>query len=313
MTIGKPHDRFFKLTLELPGAARALLRERLPPAVAAELADGDPSPLPYHLIDERLSEMRPDETYLVPLRNGGSICSVIAHKSTLETDIGFHLVHHFDGIWQSLAAHFDPLPPIVPLVVYNGQTRWSLPRRFSDGLATPLAAGLALDFPIHVFDLGLGDEVQLSAMPWLRGALRLLRHGVRSPTAEEARSLLVGVFSDLQGAPDSYLEAVRSYVLDRWAELTPQALGEAVRAAMPDKEALVVSKAVRQWLDEGRAKGRADGMSATLLRQLERRFGPLPEGVREQAASASIPQLEHWLDRFVDASSLSEVFDTAEH
>ncbi|HCF59602.1 MAG TPA: hypothetical protein DFS52_16605, partial [Myxococcales bacterium] len=222
---------------------------------------------------------------------------------------GFHLVHHLDGIWQSLRAHFDPLPPIVPLVVYNGQTRWSLPRRFSDGLATPLAAGLALDFPIHVFDLGLGDEVQLSAMPWLRGALRLLRHGVRNPAAEEARSLLVGILSDLQGAPDSYLEAVRNYVLDRWAELTPQALSEAVRAAIPEREALVVSKAVRQWLDEGRA----DGIASSLLRLLERRFGPLPEEVRKRAASASIPQLEHWLDRSINASSLSEVFDTAEH
>jgi hypothetical protein len=81
---------------------------------------------------------------------------------------------------------------------------------------------------------------------------------------------------------------------------------------MPDKEALVVSKAVRQWLDEGRAEGRVEGMAAALLRQLEHRFGPLPEEVRERAASASIPQLEHWLVRFVDASSLSEVFDTVE-
>ncbi|MGI5860950.1 MAG: Rpn family recombination-promoting nuclease/putative transposase [Myxococcales bacterium] len=321
MTIAKAHDRLFKLTLELPGVARALLRERLPPAIGAELADGDPRPLPYHLVNERLSEMRPDETFLIPLRGGASIFCVIAHKSTLDPDIGFHLLHHFDGIWQSLMAHYDPLPPIVPLVVYNGQTRWSLPRRFSDGLTAPLAAGLALDFPIQVFDLGVGDEMQLSAMPWLRGALRLLRHGVQSPGAEEAKGLLVGILSDLQGAPDSYLEAVRSYVLDRWEELTLQAFDEAMRAVMPDKEARVVSKAARQLLDEGRAdglreglaRGRAEGMAATLLRLLERRFGPLPEEVRERAATASVSQLERWIDRSVDASSLSEVFDEPEH
>jgi hypothetical protein len=52
------------------------------------------------------------------------------------------------------------------------------------------------------------------------------------------------------------------------------------------------------------AEGRAD----TLLRQLQKRFGPVPEAVVRRVRRSSIKKLDTWLDRVLDAESLAEVF-----
>lgn len=59
----------------------------------------------------------------------------------------------------------------------------------------------------------------------------------------------------------------------------------------------------------GIEKGRQQGL---LQRQLSRRFGPLPDAVRDRLTSASIDQLETWAIRVLDAESLNEVLDQRE-
>ena len=58
---------------------------------------------------------------------------------------------------------------------------------------------------------------------------------------------------------------------------------------------------------EGVAKGVAEGMRATLVRLLERRFGPLPADVRAKVEAAGERQLEAWTDAVLDARSLKAV------
>ena len=67
-----------------------------------------------------------------------------------------------------------------------------------------------------------------------------------------------------------------------------------------------------QWKEEGRAQGRAEGRAQgkaeTLLRQIERRFGAVPEDARNRILDAPVGDLDAWLDAFVSASSLDDVF-----
>ncbi|MBW7900929.1 MAG: Rpn family recombination-promoting nuclease/putative transposase [Rhodocyclaceae bacterium] len=51
---------------------------------------------------------------------------------------------------------------------------------------------------------------------------------------------------------------------------------------------------------------RKEGQAAVLLRQLERRFGPVPEAVRERIVQADESRLLEWSDRVLDADSLDE-------
>jgi hypothetical protein len=45
-----------------------------------------------------------------------------------------------------------------------------------------------------------------------------------------------------------------------------------------------------------------------LQRLLARRFGPLPGSLIARIAAASVPEIETWGDRVLDAKSLDEVF-----
>ncbi|NVM79840.1 hypothetical protein FHW83_005682 [Duganella sp. SG902] len=63
-----------------------------------------------------------------------------------------------------------------------------------------------------------------------------------------------------------------------------------------------------QGLEQGIERGRKEGAAVLLERQLVRRFGPLPQSVRNRLARASMAQLEAWSERLLEAETLRQVF-----
>lgn len=59
---------------------------------------------------------------------------------------------------------------------------------------------------------------------------------------------------------------------------------------------------------EGRTEGRAEGIAIVLVRQLNRRFGPLSAAVTDRIGNATADQLERWTERVLDARTLDDVF-----
>ena len=59
---------------------------------------------------------------------------------------------------------------------------------------------------------------------------------------------------------------------------------------------------------KGRIEGRVEGQADTLLRQVQRRFGPVDEAVTQRIQSADSAHLEIWSLNFVDADTLDDVF-----
>ena len=73
----------------------------------------------------------------------------------------------------------------------------------------------------------------------------------------------------------------------------------------------------KRWLGQGeargeargRAEGEARGKAEALLRQMNRRFGPLSPETTERIRAASIEQLDRGMDAILDAENLEEVLD----
>ena len=65
--------------------------------------------------------------------------------------------------------------------------------------------------------------------------------------------------------------------------------------------------------EKGEVKGRAEGRAETLLRLLRRRFHSVPPEMEARVSNAGSAQLDEWLDRFVDAKSLADVFPDVAH
>lgn len=62
--------------------------------------------------------------------------------------------------------------------------------------------------------------------------------------------------------------------------------------------------------EEGRQEGRQETQVNTLLRLLEKRFGPQPTTLQERLNRASTEELDAWILRVLDAESAEQVFET---
>jgi hypothetical protein len=64
----------------------------------------------------------------------------------------------------------------------------------------------------------------------------------------------------------------------------------------------------QSWVKEGRQEGRKEGEEALLVRQLERKFGPLDRATRARVHRADADRLLEWGERILTAERLEQVF-----
>ncbi len=62
---------------------------------------------------------------------------------------------------------------------------------------------------------------------------------------------------------------------------------------------------------EGRVEGRREGEAEILLRQMERKFGPVSDAHRKRVQQAECDQLLQWAERILIADSVEDVFRDA--
>jgi hypothetical protein len=68
-----------------------------------------------------------------------------------------------------------------------------------------------------------------------------------------------------------------------------------------------LEQGLERGMDMGLEKGLHKGQLNTLVRQLTRRFGPLPDAALARLQSATPDQLDLWTDRVLDAPTLEAV------
>jgi uncharacterized protein DUF4351 len=112
-------------------------------------------------------------------------------------------------------------------------------------------------------------------------------------------------------ARDDVLELFR--FLD-WVLTLPPALEARFQTAVIELERErhmpYITSIERMSIEKGRQEGRQEGERMLLRRLLTQRFGPLPDGVEQRLHAATMPDLERWADRVLDAQHLDEVFRT---
>jgi hypothetical protein len=73
-------------------------------------------------------------------------------------------------------------------------------------------------------------------------------------------------------------------------------------------EANTMSTFAERFREEGRAQGMQQGEAAVLTRQLERKFGAVPEAARQRIAAADEETLLEWSERVLAATRIDDVF-----
>ena len=263
--------------------------------------------------DRRESDM----VWRVPRRDGGDtyLLLLLEFQSTSDHWMALRVLVYAGLLWQHLVneKRLPPdgrLPPILPVVLYNGDRRWAAP------LALHELVGLQGDSPLwqwqpgmryQIVDEGAFPEDDLAGRDAL---LALLFRLESSPDPAQVVVLTDAVLAWFQGHPG--FERLRSvFVVDMLGALL--APGVLVPDGLLEVKNMLATRAEaweRQRQEgEQRAEQRGEqrGEANLLRRLLERRFGVLPDWARDRIAAADSAALEEWGLRVLDAGSLDDV------
>ncbi len=324
------HDRVFRALMAEPGVAEALLRERLPRSLVASFS-GPPEALPEHFIDESLRASIADQVLRVPRRGGrdGYVYCLLEHKRTPDVFVLVQVLRYVAALYTRLAkkpGRARTLPPVVAIVVYNGEPRWKGPRRFSELIGTSRELRrLCVDFEVILVDVGAEPANQLSGHQTLKGGLLALKSAAVGEREQPAliRSVISALKND-RSTLTTFLGYLGGVAGKEGLPLVQRALEEddqedAMQTINQYLEMLGRRKGMRAGLKKGLEKGLAKGLEEgrraaesalrrSLTRLLKKRFKKIPASVDAKLAEADAATLENWLDAAIDARSLRAIF-----
>ena len=311
------HDALYHRLFSHPGMVAQLLREFVsgPWLDGLDLDGMERLNAKFHT---ETSERRDgDMIWRIPRRGGGDtyLVLLLEFQSTPDHWMALRALVYVGLLWQQLVKEkrLPPdgrLPPVMPVVLYNGDPRWAMPLALRELVGLPKTSPLwrwQPDMRYHLIDEGAFDGDDLARRETLPALLFRLEN---SPDPEQVVVLADALLAWFGRFPG--FEALRPV----FAELLGGLMGPLAPEMRVPEELLEVRNMLatraegwkRQWLLEGEQKGRQEGEAALLLRQLERRFGALPGWARDRIASADSVTLEEWGLRVLDAGSLDDVF-----
>jgi len=275
-----------------------------------------------------------DMVWRIPRRDGEDSYLVLLLEFQSSTDqfMALRVLTYAALLWQQLVregrlAADGRLPPLLPVVVYNGDARWQAPVDVRKLVGLPEISELWRWQPqlqYHLIDAGAFTDADLAArdgLPalWFRlesasdtGAVvadALLAWLGRHPGFDGLRA----VFAELLGAMVAPLSPgmrvpkelgeMRSRLVARAEQWVEQWKQEGLQAGLEEGR----QKGLQEGRQEGRQEGQQKGEATLLLRLMQRRFGPLPDWLTNHVMQADTTTLEEWGLRILDATRLEDV------
>ena len=294
----QPHDAFFRALIGNPRVADAVIRWLIPEHFRALLSDEPFRPIESTFVDSGLRVSHADSVFWTRRKDGGIAHAIVEHKSFVDPRTPLQLAEYMTRIWRNHERQEGlrgKLPLIIPIVIFHGTARWNVPLSLRD-----MVDSSEDPFEYTLLDLRRTPFEDLPSDPQARSGLGLLKYVFDEDPPHDHLVEIMKNLSELKPEAMDYM--VEHY------QLAGEALERLLREADPQLLERLMPTVAEAWKEEGRAEGLVQGKAETLLRQLERRFGAVPEESRTRVLAASVEDLDAWLDAFVSASSLDDIF-----
>ena len=317
-----PHDTYFRALLSDLGRVRDFLRDHLPNDISGRLADSPPELVEGSFVDEALAGSQSDLLLKAGLVSGGDafIYLLAEHKSYPDPGLPLQLASYMIRIWKrhagTSAARLRALPPIVPVVVYHGEAKWTVAESLGDMID---ADHPELDFlpgSGYIFrNLRAMDIAELSRNPALKAGFITLRQEALTFMAEIADSVPEG--DDLRRQTMEYvlrvydlgLEELRTILRNEGHNEMEALVGTIAETLLEQGEVRGLAKGEALGLAKGKALGLAKGKAESLLHLARVKFGDIPAARADEVRAADVATLDRWLETLIGADTLDEVFD----
>jgi predicted transposase/invertase (TIGR01784 family) len=253
-------------------------------------------------------------------RNDGKepvyIYILMEFQSRPDPSMPVRLMSYESLFYQSLLADlptaaWDKLPPVIPIVVYNGREPWNV--------ATDLASLIGdLDPSAEIYRPQLRYRL-VDEATYSRKDLETLNNPVaelfcieKSRDWEEVHSsvhrlrrTVPPTEASLRRAFETWLHKV---ILPRFGFSDEEISATLTLEGLETMLAESIDMWNRQIREEGRQEGRQEGEARLVLRLLYLKFGPLAPEIEERVRSADADRLLEWGERVLTAERLQDVF-----
>jgi hypothetical protein len=308
-------DASYKLLFSAPELVRDLVMGFIPDDWLQGLDYGTLEKLPgsyvtddfRHRADDVVWRVKVDESWVY-------LYILIEFQSNVDPYMAVRMMVYVGLLYQDLIRRGEMLvnkhlPPVLPIVLYNGDGKWTAATDMAQ--LVPKVPGLVSEYlpqlKYLVIDENNYSEEELSQLKNLVAAVIRFEHPVND-------AALIHLIEQLNDWLDGQPELKRTFAIWIRAVLLRQSKNTLVLPKINDLKELKMTLAEQfdEWAkayeQKGIEKGMEKGESLVLQRLLVKRFGTLPSTLLTRIAAADRAQLELWCDRVLDAATLDDVF-----
>ena len=310
------HDHGYKLMFSHPAMVEDLLRGFVPGEWVDELDFSTLEKVNASFVSDHLRAREDDLVWRV--RWGARwvyVYLLLEFQSRVDAFMAVRMLGYVALLYQDLVRSGEltgegRLPPVLPVVLYNGAQRWTAAAEVAD-LVEPAPHGLGRYAPrmrYLLLDEGRCEVAALGAQRNLVAALfRLERSQEPAAVAEVVGRLIEWLQApeqrSLQRAFAVWIGRVLLPARAPGAEIPEVHELQEVRSMLAER----VKEWTRDWKAQGIVEGRAQGQRLLLRRQLVRRYGQMPDWAERRLERAQPARIEQWADRVLDGGSLADV------
>ncbi|WP_144632532.1 Rpn family recombination-promoting nuclease/putative transposase [Bordetella genomosp. 13] len=324
------HDATYKLLFSHPEMIQALLQGFIREPWVGQLDFSSLEKVPASFITDDRRARLGDLAWRVK-SSGGQwlyVYVLLEFQSSVEPRMALRMMAYLALFYQDLVRQQavgagEVLPPVLPLVLYNGEPAWHAAQDVAQLIAPLPGQSTGYRPALRYWLIDQQQWMRDGRMPARNLAAAFFRVE-RSNTPEEIGNALGEL---LECAPRSdFSDLHRDFV--RWLRhsLLPARMPGARIPQLNDMQEAramlydTVKGWTQEWLRQGAEqglqeglqrglqKGNHEGRQAMLRQLLVHRFGPLPVDAQQRLADASAPDLDRWALTMLSAPSLDAVF-----
>jgi len=319
-----PHNRFFHYSFSNLDVARDLLSSKLAPEIldcidleTLEIGSGS-------FVDDQLRESQsdllfsvaPKKALLETLAAGAGkratrilIYVLLEHKSHPDRMTPFQLLKYIVRVWEQLLREGKPLACVVPLIIYHGETDWTVARSLGDLFNVPdeLRRHMPQFEPLFL-DFSQQSSEEKFDNPFLQAVVQTLRY-VWGDRIRQKLPELVELFREIthDGRDAAPLKAFLVYIISAAPKLDQRELTEAIKNSFPSLGPALMSTIAEQYFLQGKEKGKEEGMEKGMEEGIEK--GELLGAIRTIRSILKITELGEKELRSMSIAALQTMAD----
>jgi predicted transposase YdaD len=319
------HDTGYKALFSEPRMVEDLLRGFVHGGWVKRLDFASLEKANTHFVSEELLRREDDVIWRLKIKGRGwlYIYLLLEFQSTPDPWMALRIMVYVGLLWQDLIKQKvvkagEKLPPVIPVVLYNGTDPWNAPVELEE-LITPVR-GLRAYRPRCRYLLLDEQKIALEEDGSARNLVAALFSLEQSRSAEDIAAVVENLVNWLSEPEQAGLR--RAFVAWLRQALLPARLGGAPVPAVSELSEVrdMLQQRVIEWtkqwkqqgleqgLEQGLAKGRAEGLRQAVISAIAVRFEQVPPDLQQAISEISEPTLlEQALHDVIRAQDLDEV------